>query len=472
MLLISPERLEASICRDSFFDFVQRFWSVLIPETPVWNWHIEVICNELQTVAERVFKREPKLYDLIINVSRGSTKSTIASIMFPAWCWTRDPTLRMICGSYAKDLSYDLAMRCRWLLQSEKYLALFPEAELEKDTEGKLMTVQGGERYSTSVTSGGGGHHAHLIMVDDPLDPTESASEAALTATNNWFDRTLLSCKTDKVVTPVILIMQRLDERDPTGRMLEREGKNIRHICLPAIESNDIKPPEMRELYLGGLFDPVRMPMLVLDQIRLDIGEYAFAGQYQQRPIPERGGMFLVDSLHIIREPPKLLRVVRYWDKAGTFEAGCYTVGLKMGIDNNSRIVVLDVVRGQWEANEREQRIRRTAEEDGKKVRIGVEEEGGSGGKESAQNTVKNLLGFLVVKDRPGARGSKERRADPYSAQVNAGNVALVAAPWNRAYMDELAHFCHTARYKDQVDASSGAFAMLVKRPLQVGAFR
>jgi len=469
-IAVSYERLEACLCRESFYDFVRRFWDVFIPEKPVWNWHIEFICNELQIVAEQVFARKPKLYDLIINVSRGATKSTISSILFPAWCWTRDPTLRIICGSYAKDLSYDLAMRCRWVLQSEKYNRLFPEAQLKKDTEGKLMTHQGGERFSTSVSAGVGGHHGHIILVDDPLDPTESASEASLTACNNWFDRTLLSCKVDKAVTPVILIMQRLDERDPTGRMLEREGRTIKHICLPAIEGDNIKPPEAAEFYLGGLFDPVRMPLPILNEIRLEIGEYAFAGQYLQRPIPERGGMFLVDQLQLVPTPSGVRRSVRYWDKAATYEAGCYTVGVRMGITDDRKFIVEDVVRGQWEAAERERVIRRTAEMDGLQVRIGIEEEPGSGGKESAQNTVKNLMGFNVIRDKP--TGKKEIRADPYAAQVNACNVSLVRGPWNRAYCDELAHFCPTAKYKDQVDASSGAFAMLTKKVIVAGALR
>lgn len=58
MIVVDIDAVEASLCRDSFFDFVQRFWSEIISEEPVWNWHIGYLCNELQRVAERVQQRK------------------------------------------------------------------------------------------------------------------------------------------------------------------------------------------------------------------------------------------------------------------------------------------------------------------------------------------------------------------------------------------------------------------------------
>jgi hypothetical protein len=80
---ISKNELVASICRDSFYDFIKRYWSKVITEPMVDNWHIKFLAEELQAVAERVFRKEPKKYDLIINISPGSTKSTIASVSLP-----------------------------------------------------------------------------------------------------------------------------------------------------------------------------------------------------------------------------------------------------------------------------------------------------------------------------------------------------------------------------------------------------
>jgi predicted phage terminase large subunit-like protein len=127
----------------------------------------------------------------------------------------------------------------------------------------------------------------------------------------------------------------------------------------------------------------------------------------------------------------------------------------------------LDVVRGQWDAYDRERIIRLTAEADGRPVEIGIEQEPGSGGLESAQNTVRNLAGFTVFKDRP--TGDKATRADPFVVQVNGGNVRMLKGEWNRDYLNELLYWPNS-KYKDQVDASSGAFLRLCQVKRRIGA--
>ena len=92
--MTQPIEIRAELCRRNFYTFVKQFWGTIIEEDPVWNCHIEVLCDELQEIAERVIRREPKEYDLVINVPPGTTKSTIAVQMFPAWCWARDASLR------------------------------------------------------------------------------------------------------------------------------------------------------------------------------------------------------------------------------------------------------------------------------------------------------------------------------------------------------------------------------------------
>jgi predicted phage terminase large subunit-like protein len=125
----------------------------------------------------------------------------------------------------------------------------------------------------------------------------------------------------------------------------------------------------------------------------------------------------------------------------------------------DNTFVVGDVRRGRWSALERERIIKQTADTDrstyGWGVTIWVEQEPGSGGKESAEATVRMLAGHRVHADK--VTGSKEVRAQPYAAQVQAGNVALAGGTWNRDFIDEHETF-PTGKYKDQVDATSGAF--------------
>jgi predicted phage terminase large subunit-like protein len=127
----------------------------------------------------------------------------------------------------------------------------------------------------------------------------------------------------------------------------------------------------------------------------------------------------------------------------------------------DGRFVIENVTRGQWSALEREQRLRQLAEVDAKLCNnycVGVEQEPGSGGKESAETTIRNLAGYSVYADK--VTGSKEIRAEPFAAQVQAGNVWLVAGNWIEDFLDE-AETWPASKYLDQIDACSGAFNRL-----------
>jgi predicted phage terminase large subunit-like protein len=191
----------------------------------------------------------------------------------------------------------------------------------------------------------------------------------------------------------------------------------------------------------------------------------AVAGQFQQRPAPRAGGLFEWDKLQVVDAAPKMRSIVRYWDKAGTDGAGAYTAGVKMGAGTDGLFYILDVVRGQWAAPQRERTIRATAELDGHGVGIWIEQEPGSGGKESAESTIRSLAGYTIKAERPS--GDKATRAEPLAVQVEAGNVRLLRGPWNQAFIDEVKTF-PVGKYKDQVDASSGAFNKLAA-PRAVG---
>lgn len=467
---ISKRNLIASICRDSFYDFFLTFWETIVPETLVPNWHIKYLCDELQIVAERVFAGKPKEYDLLINISPGTTKSTICSIMYPAWMWTRMPSIRCICGSYAGSLSMELSRKSRLVIKSQLYTELYPEIYLsnDQDTKGHFANTAGGSRYATSVGGSVMGMHGHVIVIDDPIDPQSARSDTALEDANTWIETALPTRKVDKAVTPTILIMQRLHQSDPSGKMMEQP--NVKHICLPATESDLIKPKVMRKFYTKGLMDTERLSRKVLAENERMLGQYHYAGQFNQNPIPDGGGMFKIVKLKL--SPLAAIKIktgklVRYWDKAGSHNRGCYTVGVKMCQDIYGGFWVLDVVRGQWESQERERIIKETTELDGKECIVWIEQEPGSGGLQSAQDTIRNLAGYSVYAERPS--GDKTLRADPFSVQVNNGNVGLATAMWNGDYMDEM-QFFPDSTYKDQMDASSGAFGQLCVTRRVIGA--
>lgn len=478
-LRVTEDGLLASIVRESFFEFVKEFWDVIIEERPVWNWHIEYLCGELQQVAERVFRGEPKEYDLIINISPGSSKSTIVSQMFPAWCWTRFPQARFLCGSYAYPIALKDSLKSRDIVQSERYAGAFPGIRLREDenTKGLFTNTKKGFRYSCGVGGAITGYHGHFLIVDDPINPEEAFSDADLKRANRWMTNTLPSRKVDSKISVTILIMQRLHQADPSGDWLERaKGTGVRHICLPGeLQRNEdgealhLSPPELEERYTDDLFDPVRAPRSVLDEQLKNMGAYGYAGQILQHPVPVGGGTFQIEKLVLRDEAPrKLVRRVRSWDKAGTQDGGAWSVGLLMGVDKRGFYWILDVKRRQLNATNREELIKQTAKLDGYDVEIELEIEGGSGGKESGENTIRNLAGYRVSASHP--TGDKETRAYPCASQVGAGNVYCLKRDWTADLIEEMTYFPNS-RYKDQVDALSGAFNRLAKKPRRVGGW-
>lgn len=483
---ISRTQLEASLCRDSFQDFVKRFWDIIITEKMDWNWHMGVLCDELQRVAERVFRGENRKYDLVINVPPGTSKSTICSRMFPAWVWTRMPTAQFICGSYAHLLALELSRHSRDIITSEKYMRMFPEVRLADDQNAKgfFVNTKGGFRLAVG-TGGVAGFHAHFVVIDDPLDPNNIYSEAELKAANEWVKYITRTRRVKKSLTPSILIMQRLHQDDPAGNMLENSKVDspVRHICLPAEivppsvddvpegitaeipTQYSVKPRRLARYYKDGLLDPVRLSYETLKEFKKDT--FMYHSQFLQSPVPIGGMMFKTHLIHLETMPPKeFVLMVRYWDKAGTEGAGAFTVGALMGRDKEGHFWVLDIKRGQWDSDKREKLIVQTAALDGRKVIIGVEQEPGSGGKESAEQTVKRLAGYRVRVDK--VTGDKVLRADPFSVQVNGGNVYMLLGEWTMSAIDELTYFPNS-RYKDQTDAMSGAFAILSHAKRKVG---
>lgn len=282
----------ARLCRKRFYFFVQSFWGTIIHETPVYNWHIKFLCDEMQELSNYIVNRLPKPYDLIINVPPGSTKSTITTIMFPVWLWTQDPTLRIITNSYSMDLSIEHATKSRDIINSDKFRSYFPEIALRRDKSAKMSyeNLSTGARYATSTGGTITGKHAHVILNDDPLNVQQGNSENERKAANEH-TKTLSSRKVDKQNTPMITIMQRLHEDDVTGYLLKKKGEKIKHICLPAEASKFVRPLEVAEKYVDGLLDPIRLNRAVLDEARVDLGSMAYSGQYDQNPIADGGNI-------------------------------------------------------------------------------------------------------------------------------------------------------------------------------------
>lgn len=489
-ICFSETDLVRSICRKSFYSFVQEFWDLVVPDPFIANWHIKYLCDDIQAEVERILAKEPKRYEYIIyNVPPGSSKSTLLMIMLNGWVWCRNPSRAFIGSSYERDLAVEHARKARDLVKSDKYRSLFPNVIIKKDMDekGTFGTIRKGARYSTGTTGNITGKHGDILVVDDPLNPKAARSESLTRSVNLFITETLSSRKRQKEISPTFLIMQRLAEDDPTGMLLALSQNNpqirVKHICLPAIESSIVTPAECHRFYVNGLLDPKRLSREQLEREQVTLGDFAYAGQYEQSPIPAGGAMFKVDCIKTgfpCPDPtnPKLwVKQCRFTDKAATFDDGCFTASVRIGKDLDHRFWILHVERYRKESREREKRIRTVAEIDRIHVVQGLEQEGGSGGKDSALDTVRNLAGFRVVARHP--TGSKPLRAEPLATQVNGGNVYLAPEGilpglgnlWHLAFIGEM-QFFPFSKYKDQIDAAAGAFNELNTSIFKPGFYR
>jgi len=331
-------------------------------------------------------------------------------------------------------------------------------------------------RRGGMVTAGAGGaitgKGADLLILDDLLkNEKEAASKDKREAVWDWLKATVWTrLEPDGVV---VYITTRWNEDDPAGRFLKAmaddpDAEQWEVISLPALALEG----DLLGRQPGEALWPERYSAATLEGIKRFLGSYFWAALYQQSPVPQEGNILQRSWLPVVNiglAPVGSFRV-RYWDKAGTEAGGNYSAGVLLAYGPDKVIYVEDVVRGQWSALKREQIIRLTAERDvarhaharGKgSMVVKFEKEGGSGGKESAENTVRNLAGFDVHYNRPDA--DKELRMRPFAAQAEAGNVRVLQDVWTTDYIEELCSFPYGS-YDDQVDATSGAWSELAVR--------
>ena len=386
-------------------------------------------------------------------------KSEMVTVRYPIWRMERNPKIRIIVGAYNQTLAEMFSRKSRAIASGR--IGLSEERRIAEDWETKA----GGGLRAVGVGGGITGRGGDLIIIDDPVKSRAEANSAAYReAVWNWYRDDLYTRREPGAA--IILIMTRWHEDDLAGRILASEdGKDWTVINLPAIaEEND---PLNRPV--GAALCPDRFNEQELAGIHTVMGN-SFYALYQQRPTAQEGGMFKRQWFEIIhRAPATALQRVRYWDKAGSEDTGDFTVGVKMSLTQDGGYTVDDVIRGQWSVFDRERIIRQTAETDGVSTQVWIEQEPGSGGKDSMLSTIRNLAGFSVHADRPS--GDKATRAEPFAAQCEAGNVKLVQGDWIPAYLTELTGFPF-GKNDDQVDASSGAFNKLATQPLQVVNYR
>lgn len=453
--------------------FVREAWHIMEPDAVyVHSWHIDAICTHLEAVTHGRINR------LLINVPPGSMKSLLVSVFWPAWEWSQGfASYRYIATAFSESATKRDNRRMRDLVASDWYMTLWPSIALTRKGETSFANTATGFRESSpfgSLTSKRGDR----LIIDDPHSIDTAESEHERNETTRRFREGALNRLNDQRRSALVIIMQRLHERDISGVALELMGTEFVHLCLPmefevkrrCVTKIGFKDPRT---YEGELLDPVRFPQDVTRALQSDMGSHAFAGQYQQRPSAREGGMFKRHWFKIIEEVPAGPRTVkaRRWDLAASVpEAGGnpdWTAGVLMSTQGQGQFFVEDVIRFRETGAAVRRAIKNTASIDGKTTSVVIPQDPGQAGKDQAANIIGENAGYRITAERE--TGAKDVRAEPFAAQCEAGNVFLKKALWNDAFIDELCNF-PTGSHDDQVDAAAGAFTKLAqgKKPMVI----
>lgn len=458
--------LEREACRRSLATFAKRAWHILEPATPLkWGWALDAICAHLEAVSRGEITR------LLMNVPPGTMKSLLTGVIWPAWEWgpAGMPEKRFLAAAHKQDLAIRDNVKCRRLIQSEWYQARWPVPLVhDQNQKTKFENLNTGFREAMAFTSMTGARGDRVIL-DDPLSADDANSEAALLAAELSFLEALPT-RINNDQSAIVVIMQRLHERDTSGLILSK-GLPYVHLCLPMrFESErrcetaiDFRDPRAVE---GELLFPDRFPEEQVKELERTLGSYATAGQLQQRPTPRGGGLFKKSWFSTIKALPVGCRFVRGWDLAATEDAeAAATAGVLMAQAPDGRFIIVDAVREQLGPMGVERLMKATAEQDRAKhkhVRGSYPQDPGQAGKVQAQHIMRHVLCGFDYHFSPET-GDKETRALPLAAQAEAGNVFLLEGAWNQAFLDEIAVF-PMGKWKDQVDAASRAFTELTTK--------
>jgi predicted phage terminase large subunit-like protein len=375
--------------------------------------------------------------------------------------------MRFICSSYSADLSVKHSVDRRTLILSDWYQSLWSDRvklAADQNLKGEYQNDARGVMVATSTGAGITGKGADFIVVDDPHSPLQALSDLERKTALRYFDQSLATRLDDPSKGCIVLIMQRLHEEDLTGHLLEKRGWE--HLNLPAVAERYEKwtfPISGRivERRPGELLWPQRFPQSTLDALKKQLGSNAYAGQYQQRPVPEEGGLFHRGWFRIYTQAPtEFKRILFSVDSAYKIgETNDYTSCTIFGTTENG-FYLLHELHERLELPDLKRKLVELAEVYGPHD-ILVEDCA------SGQSLIQELKSGTVLPIRPiKVDRDKVARANSVTPLVEAGRVFVPdpsTAAWVNDYLDELCIF-PAGQHDDRVDSTT-QFLNHVRQP-------
>lgn len=436
--------------------FVQKSFKTLDAVTNLeWNWHLDLICLYLQAVYEGKIKR------LIINVPPRSLKSITVNVSFPAWCIAKNSSFKTISSSFREGLSIKHNVDTRRVMQSDWYQEYFPDVQFLPDQNSKaiFVTTKGGGKECATMAAPPMGSGSDLIIIDDPHSTKDAQSDGERTKVCEGFGQDFVPRLNNQKEGRIVIIMQRLHDRDLTGYLMEDHPDEYTVLKIPAIAEEDIvyTYPNSEEIFYTfkkGEYLSNRLDEEVLNKLKRSLGSYGFAGQYMQNPFPSEGGMVkngwwrTYDANTFSKEGCEIYLSLDAAGKTGIKnDPSVFTIWARKGEDH----YLLDVVKEKMEFPELKKRAKSLLQKWNPNALL-IED--ASSGIALIQDlkaeTPNNIIGVKLF-----SNFGKTVRLESCVAMIEAGQVFLpCSSSWVEAYRSELMKF-PSGEHDDQVDSTT-----------------
>ena len=319
--LLSREKLRRA-ASSSLYEFIKQAWPIVERSAFVPSWHIGVICEHLEAISRGELRK------LLVNIPPRHSKSTVLSVLFPAFEWTSalHTHERYLCASYSALLSMRDSVKTRRLIQSPWYQANWGEQFILAPDQNAKMRFENdktGYRLATSVGGSATGEGGSRLILDDPHSAQDAQSDVMRESTIEWFDTVWSTRLNDPKRDAMVTIMQRLHEGDISGHILDLGGWE--HLMIPA-EYDGVKRFTVLGAYdprveIGQLICPERFGEREITELKQLLGIFGTAGQLQQDPSPAEGGILKTRFLQlwpVDRGLPAFEYILQSYDTAFT----------------------------------------------------------------------------------------------------------------------------------------------------------
>lgn len=490
---------ERAACEGSLLTFFEYAWPYFDPSPFTGGWHLEAIAEHLEAVTRGQIRR------LLINIPPRFGKTLLTSIAWPCWTWALPPDpqrllqgagVRFLCASYGSNKAQGDGVTARRLIGSPWYQGLWGDRvqiSKSRDNQEQYDTEAGGSRISTGIPEslGKGGV---IRLIDDPSKVDEVESEQVREATRRAYDEVWSTRSNDPAAGAEVIIMQRLADTDLSGHVLARGG--FVHLCLPAeydprrhcrtsIGWSDPRTVEGEPLW------PERFSPGWMERQQALIGPFAWAGQFNQAPVPRGGGILKAEwwatwppdgeedawirTVEVDGEVrkrtllPEFAYVLLSLDSA--FEtkqsndwSACTCWGVWEDRAHRPRLLLVEAWRDRLELHELVERVRETAE---RRKADAVIVEARASGLSIVQELRRLMRGdeYQVIGYQP--KGDKVARVHAVVPLFSGGVVYAPGRKWSREVIEECAQFPR-GRHDDYVDSVSMALEYMRKAGIAV----